>query len=120
LANEHIRVTFTSKGGAIKQVAFIDRMPDGRLKYPATIGSEDPYIFGAGSEKPALALSLDQNKDGIPDEFKPDFQVTQQDEANGVIQFAYQDASGGTIVRNYVLSQEGGEVDPYVIRHDTH
>ncbi|GHB98222.1 membrane protein insertase YidC [Cerasicoccus arenae] len=120
LANEHIRVTFTSKGGAIKHVAFTDTMPDGRLKYPATLNSEEPYIFGAGSEKPALAISMNLDSDGVPDEFAPDFTVTKIDKVAGVIQFAYQDASGGAIVRNYVLTKEGGEQDPYVIQHDTH
>ncbi|WP_269542476.1 membrane protein insertase YidC [Cerasicoccus fimbriatus] len=120
LANEHIRVTFTSKGGAIKNVAFIDVMPDGRLKYPATLNSDEPYLFGAGSEKPALAISFDEDKDGIPDEFKPDFQVTKHEPEKGIIQFAYQDSSGGAIIRNYVLTEEGGEGDPYVIKHDTH
>ncbi|WP_309398196.1 membrane protein insertase YidC [Cerasicoccus maritimus] len=120
LANEHIRVTFTSKGGAIKNVAFIDTMPDGRLKYPATLNSEEPYIFGAGSEKPALAISIDTDSDGIPEEVAPDYKVQEIDEAAGRIQLAYQDESGVQVIRAYVLAKEGRETDPYVIQHETY
>lgn len=129
LANDYIRVTFTSKGGGIKQVAFIDHMVDGRLKYPATLNGEEPYLFNAGAEKPALALSWQEDDDGLPDEFTGDFTVTQLDPAKGAIQFTYQHPSGKNIVRNYLLSMatpqqaevaEEDAVDPYVIQHDTH
>lgn len=121
LANDHIRVTFTSKGGAIKQVEFIDHMSDGRLKYPATLHSDQPYVFNDGAEKPALAISLPDDKDGIPDEFTADFEVTAHDPAKGQIQFqCTQD--GRNIVRSYVLAMGNEEesVDPYLIQHETH
>ncbi len=120
LANEYISVTFTSKGGAIKNVAFIDTMPDGRLKYPAVLHGEEPYIFGAGSEKPALAISIDQDEDGIPDEVAPDYKVQEFDQEKGRIQLAYVDESGVEVRRAYVIAGIGSEADPYIIEHETY
>lgn len=121
LANDYIEVTFTSKGGAIKKVAFIDEMPNGTLKYPATLHSEEPYIFNDGAEKPALAISLPDDSDGIPDEFTADFEVTEHNRAKGQIQFQCTH-KGMNIVRSYVLAmgETEEEVDPYLIQHQTH
>jgi len=121
LANDYIRVTFTSKGGGIKKVAFIDKTPDGRLKYPATLGSDEPYLFNDGAEKPALALSWQQDGDGMPDEITYDFIVAEKDETTGSIIFACKDPSGRHIYREYKLAMSADEeaVDPYLIQHRT-
>lgn len=120
LENGFIRVTFTSKGGAIKEVAFIDQAKDGRLKYPATLGSDQPYVFNAGSDVPALAISLDTDADGVPEHYAPDYRLDERDEATKRIQFSYGDPHGGAIIRAYVLQGQGSEIDPYVIQHETY
>lgn len=120
LANEHIRVTFTSKGGAIKEVAFITKDHDGGLKYPAVLGSEEPYVFNAGSDIAALAISLDTNGDGKPEAYAPDYKLDEIDETGLRVQFSFKDPNGGAIIRAYVLAPEGGELDPYVVQHETY
>ncbi|MEO0796677.1 MAG: membrane protein insertase YidC [Verrucomicrobiota bacterium] len=120
LKNDFIEVTFTSKGGAIKSVAFIDETSDGRLKYPATLDSTEPYVFGAGSDIPALAISLDSDEDGRPEEVAPHYEVDQVDREERRIQFIYKDPSGLAVVRAYKLPGPQDDSDPYLIQHETY
>jgi len=120
LENNHIRVTFSSRGGAIKQVEFIDRGPDGKLKYPAKLGGDTPYVFNEGSDIPALAISLDQDANGKPEEYAPDYIAQEVNQADLRIQFAFQSDQGGAIIRAYKLPGEGSEADPYLIEHETY
>jgi len=120
LENSHIRVTFTSKGGAIKQVEFIDVGPNEKLKYPATLGGDTPYVFNAGSDIPALAISIDRDKDGRPEEVAPNYTAEEVNAVDNRIQFVYRDESGMTVFRAYKLPGEGEGVDPYLIEHETY
>ncbi len=108
LENEFIRVTFTTRGGSIKSVAL--------LKYPAEQGSEEPFIFNEVAEVPALAISL-AGRDGIPQPYDANFRMVRK-EADSIL-FAYEEG-GLEVRRGYQLSPRGkGDLDPYVIQHET-
>ena len=115
LKNEYIRVTFTSSGGAVKNVEFVHRGANGKLKYPATIDSDVPYDFNAGAKLPALAMSLDTDRNGVPEEYAPHYDLVKQ--TKNTILFAYHTEEGGVIYRGYKLN-EGKAGDPYVIHHE--
>lgn len=122
LENDYVRVTFSTWGGSIKHVAFVHRQANGALEYPATLDSEQPYRFNAGAQLPALAISLDTDRDGAPEEYAPDYKLESKDEST--ILFSYTDPQGGIIYRGYAidkLNEEGNYTfpDPYVILHET-
>ncbi|MGF1453235.1 MAG: YidC/Oxa1 family insertase periplasmic-domain containing protein [Opitutales bacterium] len=119
LENGIIRVTFTTAGGAIKYVDFIAKRND-RLAYPQTNGGDEPYRFNRGAPIPALAISLDRNDDGRPEEFAPEYRILNQSAEDRFIVFGYDDpVTGMRIVRSYELQPPESETDPYVISHDT-
>ncbi|QYY36947.1 membrane protein insertase YidC [Ruficoccus sp. ZRK36] len=117
LENEAIRVTFTTWGGAIKNVEFVAQGHDGKLKYPATIDSDQPYVFNAGGVLPALAISADKNGDGTPDEFAPHYKITYLSDEDDRVNFEYVSSNGLRIKRGYQLQGAGTDKDPYVIQH---
>ncbi|MBC2596226.1 membrane protein insertase YidC [Ruficoccus amylovorans] len=117
LENEAIRVTFTTRGGAIKHVEFVAIGHDGELKFPATIDSEQPYVFNAGGILPALAISFDMDGDGVPDEFAPQYKVSYHSNDEGRVNFELVTDYGLRIKRGYQLQGSGTDKDPYVIQH---
>jgi YidC/Oxa1 family membrane protein insertase len=117
LENEALRVTFTSWGGAIKHVEFVGHDHTGKLKYPATIGSDEPYVFNAGSVLPALAISFDKDGDGSPDEFAPNYKVTYHSDEDDRVNFELVTDYGLRVKRGYQLQGAGTDKDPYVIQH---
>lgn len=122
LENAFIRVTFSTLGGSIKQVAFIDEQANGKLKYPATLESEQPYVFNAGASLPALAISLDADRDGVPEEYAPAYKKVKQ--SDSTILFAYRTPEGGVVYRGYSIDKADADgqfsyPDPYVILHET-
>lgn len=116
IANDYIRVTFTTQGGAIKKVEFIGRAADGRLQYPATLGSDEPYAFNDMADRPALSIAL-STPEGQPIPYDPNFRMVNQ--TGTTIQFAYTSPEGGTIIRGYEVPTADQEIDPYVITHAT-
>ncbi len=119
LENDAIRVTFTTWGGAIKHVEFVAQDKNGTLKYPATLDSDQPYVFNAGGVLPALAISLDTNNDGTPDEFAPHYKMTYHSDEDDRVNFEYVTENGLRIKRGYQLQGTGDDKDPYVIQHTT-
>lgn len=118
LENGTIRVTFTTKGGAIHAVEMIAERAE-RLAYPQTKGADEPYQFNEGAPIPALAISLDPDGDLKPDEYAPPFRMISLNEAENYIIFAYEQEGHGRIIRSYQLQGPESELDPYVIQHDT-
>lgn len=108
LENDFIRVTFTSRGGAIESVAL--------LKYPDEKGSTEPFVFNEVANTPALAISL-PDRNGIPEPYEANFQVVER--KNHSILFSY--TTGGLEVRRgYQLCPPSSDaIDPYVIVHET-
>ncbi len=106
LSNGWIAVDFTSKGAAIEQVRFV-RTRKGR---------DDPFIFNEFGKVPALTLSV-----GEPDSpaalFQSNFQILEQSGTR--IRFGKALPNGLEIVREYELSIDEGEGDPYVVSHVT-
>lgn len=122
LENEYVRVTFTTWGGSIKNVAFVSRQANGELAYPAKLKSDQPYVFNKGAQLPALAISLDADRDGAPEEYAPAYKL--EHKTDSTILFSYTDSNGGKIIRGYTIDklQEDGSYsfpDPYVILHET-
>ena len=105
LSNEFIEVEFTTKGGAIRTVAFLQTKR----------GERDEYVFNENGYLPALSLSLDV--DGAISEFALDYAIESQTADS--ITFVYRRDSGLAIRRTYQLSRPADESDPYVIRHST-
>lgn len=105
LSNDFIEVEFTTKGGAIRTVSFLQTKR----------GERDDYIFNEDGYLPALSLSLDQG--GKISEFALDYSIESQ--TSNSITFAYARENGIAIRRTYQLSTDADETDPYVISHST-
>ncbi|MGC6423615.1 MAG: membrane protein insertase YidC [Lentimonas sp.] len=106
LANDFIEVEFTSRGGAIRTVSFLQTKREGR----------DDYIFNQDGLLPALSLSF-QNDDGDFKEFALDYSVESQ--ADDAITFVHQGKNGLAVRRSYKLSAETEGYLPYTIEHST-
>jgi len=102
LANEFIEVTFTTRGGAIDQVAFLRTKRGGR----------DTYVYNENGMLPALSMSL-AGAQGVR-EFNLNFEVESRDAHS--ITFALDVGKGLTLRRSYSLANGEG-TDPYVIDH---
>jgi len=116
LENEFIRVTFTSRGGAIRQVEFIHQKKNGELDYPDTLRSDQPYAFNVDDRLPVLAIGVAEGQT-TPEKFAETFKMVKQ--TASLIQFVYRDPSGVLIIRGYQLEPVGGEGEPYSIKHET-
>ena len=108
LENDFIRVQFTSRGGAIKQVAL--------KQYPAVRGRSEPYIFNEGAPYPALSVSR-TSAEGYTEEYAPDYRMVKLEPHR--IEFAREPLSGIELVRSYTISSISEEAAPYVIEHVT-
>lgn len=105
LRNDFIEVEFTTKGGAIRTVAFLQTKR----------GERDDYIFNENGYLPALSLGLDV--EGKINEFALDYTIESQ--TSDSITFVYRREGGITIRRMYQLSRAGDAIDPYIITHST-
>ncbi|MGJ8638652.1 MAG: membrane protein insertase YidC [Opitutaceae bacterium] len=106
LANEFIEVEFTSRGGAIRTVSFLQTKR----------GERDDYIFNQDGYLPALSLSL-ENKVGAINELALDYSV--ESETGDSITFNHTSANGLVVRRAYSLSDMVDGHDPYTISHST-
>jgi YidC/Oxa1 family membrane protein insertase len=106
LSNEFIEVEFTTRGGAIRKVEFLQTKR----------GERDDYVFNQDGYLPALSLSLSAGEDKLR-EFNLDFDI--QSQTSDSISFIFDAGSGLLIRRTYELATDGGEKDPYVITHKT-
>ncbi len=113
LSNGTIEARFTDSGGALLEVAFIQRDPKHqRLVYPDRLGGDTPYVFNARHADPILALvdfpGLDRNAR---------YQLVSQT----VAEVTYRAVLDNRIevTRRYILAPEKSETtDPYQIRHE--
>lgn len=106
LSNAFIEVEFTTQGGAIRKVHFLQTKR----------GERDDYIFNDDGYLPALSLSLDVG-DGEMREFNLNYTVEQQSAHS--ITFALNAGDGLIIRRTYTIANGNPEQDPYVIEHNS-
>ncbi len=107
LSNEYIEVEFTTRGGAIREVRFLQTGQNGQ---------SDDYVFNQGGFLPALSLSLNAGE-GAMQEFNLAYTIDQQ--SNDSIRFILEASDGLRIVRSYRLVAGDSRQDPYEILHST-
>ncbi len=108
IENDYISILFTSRGGAIKQVAL--------KQYPAAQGETLPYIFNEGAKYPALSISR-ASDDGVIEEYDPDYSLVRLE--GNAIEFSRETFPGIELLRHYSISNETEEAAPYIIEHVT-
>ena len=106
LFNDFVEVEFTTLGGAIRTVEFLQTKD----------GERDEYIFNADGRLPALSLSL-AGGDGGMHEFALPYAIEEQTADS--ITFAFDSGNGLVLRRIYSLALGEGDQDPYIIRHRT-
>jgi YidC/Oxa1 family membrane protein insertase len=106
LSNDFIEVEFTTLGGAIRTVEFLQ----------TKTGQRDDYVFNVDGRLPALSLSL-AGRDGDMQEFALPYTIEQQSADS--ITFVFNSGDGLGLRRTYSLAKDGSEQDPYIIRHST-
>ncbi len=105
LRNEFIEVTFTSLGGAIRQVEFLQTKR----------GKRDDYVFNGEGSHPALSLGLDV--EGTVREFNLNYGVESKSDRS--VTFALDAGDGLVLRRSYTLANGDPGQDPYSITHRT-
>ena len=106
LSNEFIEVEFTTAGGAIKSVHFLQTKKGGR----------DSYVFNENGIQPALSLSLDGAAGALKAVALP-YAIEQQSEYS--ITFTFDVGNGLRLQRKYVIAEPDSEKGPYTIKHTT-
>ncbi len=106
LENSFIRVEFTSRGGAIRQVAL--------KKFPAVQGESRPYVFNEGSNLPALGISR-LREDGSLEQYAPTYDLLRLEDT--AIEFHRELHPGIELVRRFELSEATEGAAPYVLNH---
>ncbi|MGC6456595.1 MAG: membrane protein insertase YidC [Coraliomargaritaceae bacterium] len=105
LANDFIEVEFTSLGGAIQQVSFLQTKRSER----------DDYVFNQEGSRPALSLGLDV--EGTVREFNFNYRVESKTDRS--VTFVLDAGDGLVLRRSYALANGDPEQDPYIIEHST-
>ena len=106
LYNDNIEAVFTTRGGAIQTVSFLQTKS----------GERDDYVFNKGGLLPALSLSLNSG-DGEIREFDLDYRIEQQ--SSDSVTFVLESSEGLSIRREYHIASTGSEDEPYTIEHST-
>lgn len=106
LANAYIEATFTTRGGAIRTVEFLQTKR----------GERDDYVFNKDGLLPALSLSLTAG-DGRMREFALDYQIEQQ--TSDTVTFVLETAEGVILRRTYRITPSDSGAVPYIIEHNT-
>jgi len=106
LENAHLRVEFTTYGGAIRTVSFKQTKR----------GGPDDYVFNKNGALPALSLSL-AGKEGGLREFAPVHSIASR--SKRAVTFRLDMGNGIRLARTYRLNGPDSEGDPYVIAHAT-
>ena len=106
LYNDYIEAVFTTRGGAIQTVSFLQTKS----------GERDDYVFNKGGLLPALSLSLNSG-DGEIREFDLDYRIERQ--SSDSITFVLESSEGLSIRREYRIASTGSENEPYMIEHST-
>ena len=106
LYNDYIEAVFTTRGGAIQTVSFLQTKS----------GERDDYVFNKGGLLPALSLSLNSG-DGEIREFDLDYRIEQQ--SSDSVTFVLDNGEGLSIRREYRIASTGSVDEPYTIEHST-
>ena len=106
LYNNYIEAVFTTRGGAIQTVSFLQTKG----------GERDDYIFNKGGLLPALSLSLNSG-DGEIREFDLDYRIEQK--SSNSVTFVHDSDEGLSIRREYRIASTGSVHEPYTIEHST-
>jgi YidC/Oxa1 family membrane protein insertase len=106
LANDFIEVVFTTHGGAIKTVDFLQTKR----------GERDDYVFNQDGYQAALSLSYDAGEGNLR-EFALNYQIEQQTADS--ITFVLDQGEGMVIRRRYQIAATGTDAEPYIIQHST-
>ena len=106
LYNDYIDAVFTTRGGAIQTVSFLQTKS----------GERDDYVFNKGGLLPALSLSLNSG-DGEIREFDLDYRIEQQ--SYDSVTFVLDNGEGLSIRREYRIASTGSVDEPYTIEHST-
>jgi len=106
LANEFIEAIFTTRGGAIRTVSFLQTKR----------GERDDYVFNRDGLLPALSMSYSA-ADGRMREFALDYTIESQTADS--VTFVLETAEGMVLRRSYRIAATGSEAEPYVIEHST-
>ncbi len=106
LSNQYIEVVFTTAGGAIREVRFLQTKR----------GGLDDYVFNQDGLLPALSLSLDTGTGGMR-EYNLNYTVAEQ--SSDAIRFVRDAGNGLVIERSYRLATSDSGQDPYLIDHRT-
>ena len=106
LYNDYIEAVFTTRGGAIQTVSFLQTKG----------GERDDYIFNKGGLLPALSLSLNSG-DGEIREFDLDYRIEQK--SSNSVTFVHDSGEGLSIRREYRIASTGSVDEPYTIEHST-
>ena len=106
LYNDYIEAVFTTRGGAIQTVSFLQTKS----------GERDDYVFNKGGLLPALSLSLNSG-DGEIREFDLDYRIEQQ--SSDSVTFVLDSGEGLSIRREYRIASTGSLDEPYTIEHST-
>ncbi len=106
LANEFVEVDFTTAGGAIKTVSFLETKK----------GERDTYVFNETGLLPALSLDLSEEKSDLQ-AFTIPYAVAEK--TTHSITFQREVGDGRTLQRIYTLPDSNSEQDPYEIQHKT-
>jgi YidC/Oxa1 family membrane protein insertase len=106
LYNDYIEAVFTTRGGAIQTVSFLQTKS----------GERDDYVFNNGGLLPALSLSLN-SADGEIREFDLDYRIEQQ--SSDSVTFVLDGGEGLSIRRHYRIASTDSVDEPYTIEHST-
>ena len=106
LFNDYIEAVFTTRGGAIQTVSFLQTKS----------GERDDYVFNEGGLLPALSLSLNSGGGEIR-EFDLDYRIEQQ--SSDSVTFVIDSGEGLSISSHYRIASTGSVDEPYTIEHST-
>lgn len=116
-SNGYIEVEFTSHGGGIKKVSF--------LQFDEALDSDEPYIFN-NFENPSLGLDfLEADRLGREGPVSHVYDYKLELNENGTVVFSTELKDLGLrIVRGYTIvtaqdTEVDGKPDPYLIKHQT-
>lgn len=105
LGNRFVEVSFTDFGGAIREVAF--------KKYPAALGSPEPFIFNELHADPMMAFTGVAGLDRATR-----YELVSKSDQDIVYRTVLD--SRVEVVRHYILSPDkAASTDPYLIRCET-
>ncbi|MFP4351894.1 MAG: YidC/Oxa1 family insertase periplasmic-domain containing protein [Puniceicoccaceae bacterium] len=108
LANDFIEVEFTTRGGGIRRIHFLQTKKGGR----------DTFVFNAGSDLPALGLGFQGPESAAS--FGRTYEIVEA--ATSPTTITFERALGGDIVvrRTFsITAPEDTQGDPYLIGHET-